>query len=249
MTTISGCRFRLRLTTHSLMAFMSRGSWRRLKPGSKGIKILDDANAEVQWPYAPELYFELLRAARAAIKAADPGAQVQHAGFSSGGLSIVRAHDLFRAGRLADARALLQEYLINAPGEGPVQEIRESDLPAYFSSPGAQRLLQWFDLELRNQALTDAFQVHYYGPWQSLSALMRWLRGKGVGTPLEVWELAKRYGHQGYNDQQHANEVAKLLITATGEGSRFTIFVGYTDWPEKYLLICQERKGTPIRAR
>lgn len=211
--------------------------------------IENEANAQVMWPYDPSLYFELLRVVRPAIKNADPAALVQHSGVSSGGLGWARTADLHAAGRRAEAVRAANDVLVNGTGSGPAMQVTDAQLDALVASPDVQRQAAWVRLELQHQDLTDAFQVHSYGDANRLAELMRWLRAAGIKKPFEVWELAKRYGHQPYSDTTHAAEVAKLMVTAVGEGSRYTIFVRYLDWPDKHLPGLVGVSGESLPAR
>jgi hypothetical protein len=198
--------------------------------------IENEANAQAIWPYPPETYFQLLREAYPAIKAADPNAIVMHSGLSSGGLRWARVHDLYHSGKQEEALRLAREVRLNSPGEGDVRSVGSLDaLDELLRTEGVQRHVEWMRLEAQNQDVTDAFQIHYYGSWESLPPLMRWIREQGITKPFEAWEIAKRYGRQPYDPARHAEEVAKLMVSAAGEGSRWTIFVRYVDWPEKHL--------------
>jgi hypothetical protein len=87
-----------------------------------------------------------------------------------------------------------------------------------------------------HQASYDAVQIHYYGSWQNLPQVMQWLKGQGIDKPIEAWELAKHARDPAaFDETEHAQESVRLLATAAGEGSRFSIFIRYLDWPATQL--------------
>jgi len=205
----------------------------------------NEAVSDISWGDSPESYFQLLDRAYPAIKAADPQALVLNSGLSSAALGIARAHDLHRAGRRAEALALVQRTLAESAGGLAARSPQtEADLDAVFQDPLAARAIAWLPLLVQHQASYDALQIHYYGPAQQLPDLLRWLRELGLSKPLEAWELGRRYqGQVAFDEVTHAQETAQLLATAAGEGSRFSILVRYLDWPQKGLPGLATRQG------
>lgn len=207
--------------------------------------IENEAVSPTTWSGSLESYFELLDAAYPAIKAADAQAIVLDSGLSGAALGIARAYALYQEGQRPAALALVQETLAEAAG-GLSSRIPESegDLEAVFADPVATRAIAWLPLAAEHQNSFDALQIHYYGPWERLTELARWIGDRGIGRPLEVWELGRRYqGQVSFDETVHAEESARLLVTAAGEGSRWTLFVRYLEWPEKGLPGLVTRTG------
>lgn len=191
--------------------------------------IDNEAAVEAHFPDTPERYYEMLRLASTAIHAGNPDALVVDASMSYGSLGVVEVNDLWQQGRRAEALALLQEVQANELGGGPPVK-DESDVEAYLAGDKAQRMLRFFELAVANQDAYDVFQFHYYGPSQSLPGMLATVRRLGITRPIEIWELNHRYlDGRPYDDAEHADETARLLLTAAGEGSAWTVFTNLFD--------------------
>lgn len=189
------------------------------------------------WAGSPEDYFRLLDEAYATIKAADPEAMVLESGLASGPFGILVARSLYLSGRPQDAlalyRAVLADFGPRAPAWLPEMP---AGLRAAFELPMARRAIAWLPLLVAHQASYDALPVHYYGPWHDLPQMMQWLKDQGIDKPIEVWEVARHARDpEGFDESEHAQETARLLVTAAGEGSRFTVFIRYLEWPAVQL--------------
>jgi len=199
--------------------------------------IENEAVSATSWSDSPQSYFQLLDLAYPVIKSADPQAIVLDSGLSSAALGIARAHDLYQAGQRSEALRLVQQTLAESAGGLASRSPRtEADLEALFQDPVAARVIAWLPLLVQHQHSYDALQVHYYGPPQQLPDLIHWLREQGIDRPLEAWELGRRYqGQVAFDETAHAQEAARLMVTAAGEGSRLSIFVRFLEWQQKGL--------------
>lgn len=189
--------------------------------------IENETAAPGHWPGSAESYFQLVDAASAALHAGNPDASVLDGTMASGSMTAVMVGDLYDQGRYEEAIALAQETQANELGGGaPVTDL--PSLTAYVSSDKVVRFVHFFDLLVANQSQIDAMQLHYYGPWRGLPDMFDYVRSHGITIPIEAWELNHRYKDgRPFVEQEHADEVARLIITAAGEGSGFTVFSSY----------------------
>lgn len=170
-----------------------------------------------------------------AIREADPDAMVLNSGVSMGGLGVVRADQLYRAGDIDGAIAQVEQIVREAAGIRPPDERRvptnQAGLEAYLATPSARRHVRFFELEVAHQHLYDAFQIHYYGPADGLAPIVDAVRAGGITLPIEAWELGRRYrGQVPFTEETHAAEVVQLLTTAAGEGLTNNVLVRFRDW-------------------
>lgn len=194
--------------------------------------IENEAVAEIQWAGTPETYFALLAAAYPVLKAADPAAIVQESGLSSATLGILRVEELYRAGRINEALALADRVRASFPdsADRPPPPTTVADLEASAASEAQARMRRWIELLRQHRASFDALQIHFYGDWDLLPDTMRWVNAQGIGRPLELWELSERRPRGFSNDAEVADDLAKLITIAVGEGSRYTLFYNHVDW-------------------
>lgn len=193
--------------------------------------IENEVSAAGHWSDSAESYFRLLRLASDAIHAGNPDAIVLDSTFASGALSVVRAREIYDAGDGPGALALLREIFSNELGAGTTQPQTVEDARAYLFSAKAQRFYSFFDGMLANQDLFDAFQLHYYGPSQSLPDIFEMLRRRGLRGPIQTWELNHRYlDGRPFVEEDFADEVSRLFATAIGEGSDTAVLSRYIDY-------------------
>lgn len=189
--------------------------------------IENEVDVVNHWDDTPQHYFDLLRIAYAAVHVGDPNAIVVDSTFSVAGLYTVRINELYDAGQKADALALYRVMITNVlGGESPNAKAidTEAELGTYLESAQPQRILEFYRLLLQSQDSFDAFQVHFYGPADRYPELIDMLRRSGMTKPIETWELGHRYRDgRPFDDADWAGDVSRLIDTAVGEGSRFTI--------------------------
>lgn len=172
-------------------------------------------------------YFELVRRSAAALRAGDPDAEILDGTMASGDISAVMVADLYQQGRYGEAIALAQQTEANELGGGPPVTDMAS-LTAYVNDARVQRSIAFFQAAVANQDAYDAFQLHYYGPWRGLIDIVEFARAHGITVPIEIWEVAHRYlDGRPFMEEDFAAETARLLISAAGEGSAFTVFSSY----------------------
>jgi hypothetical protein len=196
--------------------------------------IENEAMSPYLWTDSPEDYFQLLDLAYATIKAADPEAIVLDSGPSSAALSIMYGYSLYQSGDRHQALAVVQEGVDESGSEMNVSRpSRASDLEDWFEAPEAQQAIAWMPLLVEHQHSYDALQFHWYGPWDRVPDLVEWIREQGIVKPIEAWELGRRHrAPAAFDETLHAQETTKLLVTAVGEGSRFTIAFPYVERPQ-----------------
>lgn len=189
--------------------------------------IDNEAAAQTHFDGTAAEYFELLRRSAAALRAGDPDAEILDGTMASGNVSAVMVADLYEQGRFGEAIALAQQTQANELGGGPPVTDVDS-LTAYVNDARVQRSIDFFAAAVANQDAFDAFQLHYYGPWRGLIDMVEFARARGITLPIEIWEVAHRYlDGRPFMEEDFAAETARLLITAAGEGSAFTVFSSY----------------------
>jgi len=192
-----------------------------------GYAIDNEAAAQSHFDGTAGDYFELLRRSSAALKVGAPGVEVLDGTMASGNMTAVMVADLYEQGRYGEAIALAQETQANELGGGaPVTDM--DSLTAYVNDARVQRSIAFFEGAVANQSYYDAFQLHYYGPWRGQIEMADYVRSHGVTVPIETWEVAHRYRDgRPFIEEDFAAETARLLISAAGEGSAFTVFSSY----------------------
>lgn len=189
--------------------------------------IDNETASPAHWDGTAAQYFELVRRSAAAIRAGDPDAIVLDGTMASGAMSAVMVADLYSRGRPAEALALVQEMQANELGGGPpVTDM--AGLAAFVNSPKTARMRSFFAAAVANQDAYDAFQLHYYGPWRGLVGMFDFVRKHGIEVPIEVWEVGRRFRDgRPFTERGHADDTARLLATAAGEGSAWSMLYSY----------------------
>jgi len=189
--------------------------------------IDNEAAAQTHFNGSAADYFELVRRSAAALRAGDPDAEILDGTMASGNMSAVMVADLYAQGRFGEAIALAQQTQANELGGGPPVTDMAS-LTAYVNDARVQRSIAFFAGAVANQDVYDALQLHYYGPWRGLIDMVEFARAHGVTLPIEIWEVAHRYlDGRPFSEDDFAAETARLLLSAAGEGSAFTVFSSY----------------------
>ncbi|MBI1801704.1 MAG: hypothetical protein HYR71_08770 [Chloroflexi bacterium] len=220
---------------------------KHLKGRVRRYSIENEAVGSQNWPSTPESYFSMLDRAYTTIKAADPSALVENSGISSEAFGFAWAYNLYQAGQQQQALTVSQQTLAEGvAGLKTNSPTSVNSLDAFWKTALVSRGLAWWPLLLKHQASIDVFQYHYYGPWENLPLLLRWLRAQGITKPIEGWEVARRYhGQVAFDETFHAQETVKLLVSAAGEGSQVSLFMRYADWSENNLPGLLMPQGTP----
>lgn len=189
--------------------------------------IDNETASPAHWDGTAAQYFELVRRSATAIRAGDPDAIILDGTMASGAMSAVMVADLYARGRHADALALAQEMQANELGGGPpVTDMDE--LAAFVNSPKTARMQSFFAAAVANQNYYDAFQLHYYGPWRGLADMFDFAREHGIEVPIEAWEVGRRFlDGRPFSERGHADDTARMLATAAGEGSAWSMLYSY----------------------
>lgn len=203
--------------------------------------IEEEAHADgIYFAGTPEQYMQMLATANRAIHDADPEAIVQDSGLSSSGVGVLYAHSLVEAGKPDEAAQFLAHWFSHySPARVKGEALSfdtEADLQALFSQDEVQRLLTWTDLLWSDYAGDyDVQQIHYFGPWDVMPEILAWLHEQmsagGSDKPIEFWEFG--YGWDDmrtYDPQAHAQDEAKLMAMAIGEGVLRALSWQFTDY-------------------
>ncbi len=200
--------------------------------------IENEAHASSNWPSSPESYFQMLAVAYRAIHAADPNAIVEDSAISSSGLGVLYANDLLKAGKKQEAIDFLHNYFATfSPPAGhgePITVNSEQDMNNLLNQPEVQRLLAWAPMLFDDNKYYDVEQLHYFGPWSDLPAIMGWvhsqLKARGTDKPLELWEMGYAWTNVNtFDPKAQARDVPKYMAVAIGEGGLRALSWLFTD--------------------
>lgn len=195
--------------------------------------IENEAMAPASWSGSTASYFDLLKTAQRAIKAADPDAWVLDSGTGGRAYGLILANQMLQSGQGSSAVQYVNDYYSRFAIGGKDPNLKTpADLQAYFNSTllqsevevsPMQRMGEWMPLLYSKNTVYDINQIHYDGPWQKLTDVINYVRTQlnagGQLRPLEIWELG--YGWQDrstYDPITHAQDTVKLLTIAAGEG-------------------------------
>lgn len=191
--------------------------------------IENEVNAPAYWAGTLEDYKPVWQTGYAAVKAADPDALVVDFGMTSTSYGIAIARWRYEHGDLAGAIEWLNRYL----GRRFQPNVQDADgLRQWIYDPNAMEdydIMMW---HFQMQPRPDAYQLHFYEPWDLLPDLMAWIRDRmrdqGYEIPIEVWEIGYYWGDDAtYDPAAHARDVPKLLLTALGEGATRADYLPY----------------------
>lgn len=202
----------------------------RYKGKVQRYSVENEASSGRQWQAPPQTYFDLLTRAAATIRKADPAAIIENSGLSSGTVAMLVVDDLYRNGRIAEALALAQTASTHMAGGGKRGALRERDLAALSRSPDMAKKREWIHLLRKHGGSYDALQLHFYGEPHVLPLILDWVKAQRFGKPFTLWELSQRRKRETIDDSKVAEDMAKLIATAVGEGSQFTLYYSYVDW-------------------
>jgi len=181
------------------------------------------------WDADYEAYLSLWQRGYEAIKAADPEAIVVDFGMTSQSYGVAVARWRYEHGDLAGAMAWLNRYFVR---RDPLHVTNENELKAALLTPEAQRIYDVMLDHFAHPTLYDAYQLHFYEPWDLLSDIFDWVRARmaehGGVKPIEVWEIGYAWHDDpSYDPQRHGLDTAKLLVTALGEGASRVYYLPY----------------------
>ncbi len=189
--------------------------------------IENEVNAPAYWAGTLADYQLLWPVGYAAIKAAAPEATVVDFGMTSTSYAVAVARWRYDHGDLNGAITWLNHYLARR-GAPHVQT--EEELRTWLDDPRARSdydIMMWhFQMHPR----PDAYQLHFYEAWDLLPPLLEWIRARmdDPERPIEVWEIGYYWGDDAsYDRDAQAREVAKLLLTALGEGANRVYYLPY----------------------
>jgi hypothetical protein len=202
--------------------------------GVKAYAIENEVNARNFWRGTPEEYTELLRAGAAAVREADPDVAVLDGGLSSIGYGPVVAGDLLDAGRSDEAVAFWQaffarrfdrEEFVFEPADTP------DELRRVLATEPAKRAREYFAATAEAAADLDAWQLHYYEPWEFLPTVLGAIRARvPAGLAIEAWEVGIAWPGGTFDAEAAAHETVQLLASgqALGVGRLIYLPAAYT---------------------
>lgn len=204
----------------------------RYKPsGVHDYAVENEVNAPVFWDGTPDEYETLVRAASEEIRTADPDARVFDAGLSSTAYGVGIASHLIELGQEDKAVLAYNRYYDRRFA------VRSRDFPAVddaaglrevLSLPNQRRHLAFLDatVELAQQGVVDAYQLHFYERWDNVPALVELLRQRlPTDMSIEAWEVGMFWPDGPEDDLAQAEETAKLVSSLLGAGVRRIIYL------------------------
>jgi hypothetical protein len=179
--------------------------------------IENEVNAPIQWDGTAQDYERLAVVAARAIRAADPDARVLDSGISSTGYGTVVAARLLAQGQPDQAVAAYRRWYARRFG------VRADDFPEVADAAQLRSVLAGdrarrdaelvaVTVGLAQRHVVDAWQAHFYEPWDNAGTLLAYLRDSlPQGFPVEAWEVGL-FWPQGAGDRRaQAAEAAKLV--------------------------------------
>jgi hypothetical protein len=195
--------------------------------GEEGIPayaIENEPNALNFWQGTVEDYEALVALGAEAVRDARPGAVVLDAGVSSIGYGPAVADWLLETEGEAAALAFYDGVFARRrahPGFAFASASSAGSLRTQLASDAGRRAIDYLEagFRLAQQGVVDGFQLHYYEPHEHLPQVMAYLRAK-LPAALPVWglEVGVAWPGDGYDEDQHADEVVQLLATLLAEG-------------------------------
>lgn len=187
---------------------------------TRGVKIWaieNEVDANNFWRGTPQEYVETVKLAADAIHRADPEATILDAGISSTGYGIALAGELLDAGHDQEALELYQRWYDRRHDTGtarfPVVN-SVADLHALLQDGRAKRVRAMVaaNWEAVNTGGVTAYQLHFYENPDLLPTLLSYIqRHLTRPLPIQGWEIGTAWPGNGYTEQVHAAETARLI--------------------------------------
>jgi hypothetical protein len=199
--------------------------------GVKEFAVENEINSQSYWAGTPAQYTTLVTAAAAAIRAADPDAEVVDAGMSSTTYGYGIAKSLLDAGQGPAAIAAYMSYYatrIGTRGNQLPAVTTVQQLQSVLDSAQGQRNLTYLALmsQLAKDKVVDIRQVHFYEPWNNIPALLTYLHANTPSTtPIEAWEVGSFAKANKGTDTTRSQDMVKTLSLLLGGGMRTAIWL------------------------
>jgi hypothetical protein len=193
--------------------------------------IENEPNAANFWEGTPEELERLAVEAASAIRDADPRALVVDPGVSSTAYGVAIAKRLLDSGQAEAAVAAYQRYYArrfpvrrrNLP-----QVSDEAGLRAALNDERARTNLAFLQLadRLAADGVVDIRQLHFYEPWQNVSALLDYLRATlPPRFPIQAWEVGMFWVNGTDDPKARAAEAVKTVASLLAGGVRPVIWL------------------------
>jgi Glycosyl hydrolases family 39 len=190
------------------------------------------------WDGTAEEYERLVTLGASAIRSVDPRARVLDGGLASAVYGTGIADHLLTRGRDAEAVAAYQRYYVrraDSRAEAEPQVTNVDELRTALDGEQSRRNLEMLaaTLRLARNKVIDAYQLHFYEPWDNLPALLGYLHDVlPPAFPIEAWEVGM-FWHSGPDDERaRAGEVTKAVVTLLAGGVRRVIWLPLAYNPE-----------------
>jgi len=203
-------------------------------------------------------YQDLVRSAAAVIHEVDPDATVLDAGISSTAYGVAIAGALLDDGRAEEALDFYSAYYARrqAGDASRFPIVRDTaHLRAVVDSPAGRRSREAFaaTFELARSGAIDAFQLHFYEPWQLLPEVLGWVRSSlPASMPVQAWEVGIAWPGESYDPRASATETARLLGTLLARGVTRAVYLPLAYTPgtgrEEIFRGLVEQDGTALPA-
>jgi hypothetical protein len=186
--------------------------------------IENEINAPGHWAGTPADYVQLVTAAAAAVRGANPAARVVDGGVGSTVYGHAIARRLLEQGRDADAVAAYQQYYERrfAVRAQQLPEVSNAaELRNALASDQALRNLASFDaaVQLAQQHVIDVFEIHFYEKWVNVPALLDLVHASlPAAIPLQTWELGQFWPDGPADEHVHADELRHSVTSMLDGG-------------------------------
>lgn len=195
--------------------------------------IENEVNSPSYWGGTPEEFTTLATIAAAAIRAADPTAEVVDPGLSSTSYGYGIAQSLLDAGSTQEAVDAWNTYYERRAGTRGEQLVTVTDgdqLREQLASEQGRRNLRYLALvaDLAHRKVVDIRQIHFYEAPGAVPTLLDYLRRTTpADTPIEAWEvgLFKPGGGDQVESLEQAGEMVRSVIGLLAGGVRTAIWL------------------------
>lgn len=216
--------------------------------GVREFAIENEVNSPSYWGGTPAEFVSLVKAASAAIRAADSSAKVVDPGLSSTTYGYGIAKSIVASGDVDGATAAWNSYYQSRSGtrgEQLVQVTSQADLQKQLDSEQGRRNLAYLDVvsKLARDGVVDVRQVHFYETADSIPLLTRFLADSTPpDVPVEIWEagIFKEGGGDQTESKEQADEMLRIVSALLGGGATKVIWLPLAAQPDS-------RKGEEVR--
>lgn len=215
----------------SYQAFIGTVVRRYSAVGVRVYALENEVDSPLSWSGTVDQYRRLVISGAEAARRADPQARVLDAGITSISYGPAVAGWLLERGDTDGAvdfyQGVFRRRVERSGFVFPPARDAET-LKRVLRTERAVRARDYLQATfgLIEERVVDAYQLHYYEPWDHLLPVLAYLRSNlGANVPIEGWEIGVAWPGDSYDEQVHADETVKLLITLLGSDVQPAVYL------------------------